>query len=650
MKAHRTPAHLSTPLLLALALPLLAACGASAPAAPTAPPQVVTQIVAGTPQTVVVTATPADAPAAAPSDTVVIGTWQEPRGFLDYANNQGIRVELSLLIHPRWVTRLNGGYQPNPTLIAGDLPSFENGGAVLRDVTVRPGEPIFDLQSRSVISATAESSVKQLVVTGKIKPGLKWSDGQPLTAGDFVFAWRMNCSPDSQAIDLTYCPLGALPGAGGIVSDYAAPDDTTLVLTFTPGALDPTYPLLVFGPEGNPLPEHLFGGVSAADLAKDERATGGVGAVPLGWGPYQMTEWKKGDTITFAANPHWAGAPPKTPNMIVKLFAESTGVAAALIAGEIDVTTAVGGTGLAIDQYPYLSSVARNGDIAFEIDTASAALEFVQLNLNDPKDPALQRPHPLLGDPGVRRAVALAIDRQQMVDTIYYGQSTVLDQPQIPQMPSYDPSIGKLAFDPAEAKRLMDAAGWQDGDGDGIREKGGVRASFTLLTTSGNPVRQRSTQILQSNLKEIGIEVTLAYQPSSVVFSSDALYSRAFDAVQYGSNFSVVDPGNWWFTQAACSQIPTPDNGFSGGNYSGWCDQAASDAAMEANFVTLDPQKRKADWDIALRRYFESGYGIIPLFVKPSIVGTVPGLRGPKLDPTEYITWNVETWQLAPGT
>jgi peptide/nickel transport system substrate-binding protein len=220
----------------------------------------------------------------------------------------------------------------------------------------------------------------------------------------------------------------------------------------------------------------------------------------------------------------------------------------------------------------------------------------------------------------------------------------VLEQPQLPQMASYDPTLGKIDFDPEAARALMEQGGWVDSDGDGVREKGGVKASLTLLTTSGNQLRQKSTQIIQSNLSDIGIELTLNYQPSSVVFSSDLLYGRVFEIIQYGNSFSNADAGNWWYTSAACSQIPLPENGMTGGNYSGWCDKDASDASTEANFVTLDPQKRKAAWNIALAKYFENGYNQIPLFVKPNLLGTVPGMTGPKLDPTEYITWNAHTW------
>lgn len=655
---------LALPLLLGLFIPILAACGGAAPTTPASPaatsaPVVQTVLVEGTPQQVVVTATPAPAspePTGETADTIIIGSWQEPNGFLDYANSQAIRVEIDHIFHPRLIWATNFGFQPNKDMYEGELPDLEAGrDAVLNDVTVQPGEPVFSTESFTVVSATEEVQTKQLVVTNRLKAGLKWSDGAPLTANDFVFAWRTGCAPDSESIDQTFCPLGSSPGAGGIINSLEATDDTTLVLTYAPGALDPTYQFGVSGLNGGgkPLPEHILGELTAAEIAADERAIGGSSAVPLAWGPYQMVSWQKGDSITFEANPNWTGAAPKTPNVIYKFYTDSTALAAAVISGEIDATS--GTTGLAVDQAPYMESVAKNGDIVYSVDGNAASFEMLYLNYNDPKDPTFQTPHPVLSDFKVRKAIAMALNRQQAVDTIYYGQSKVVQQPQLPQAVSYDESLGTIAYDVEAAKALMAEAGWADSDGDGIVEKDGVKASISMLTTSGNAVRQKATQLWQANLKEIGIEVTLTYQPSSVVFSPDGLYGRAFDTIQFANVFTTADTGNWWYGVAACSQIPLPENGMAGSNFAGWCQPEASDAATKASYLTLDPDERKAAWDTVITAYFSegdpadyttAGYPVIPLFTRPSYLATVPGLQGAALDPTEYFTWNIAEWTL----
>lgn len=637
--------------LSGLAILMLALAGCAAPTPQTiVQTQVVTQMVAGTPVERVVEVTPTPKPAVL-EDTLIVGTWQQPRAFLDYANSQAIRVEIELLYRPRWVLRTDFAWTPNPDLVEGDLPTLENGGAVLNDVVVKQGEPIFNPDTFVVEPAAADTPAKQLVVTGKIKAGLKWSDGEPLTASDFVFAWRSNCTPDSGALDATYCPYGSIPGAVGVASNYEAPDDTTLVLTFVPGLIDPVYPIAVFGPEGTPQPEHLFAGMSVADILQDERAVGGENAVPLGYGPYMMKEWKKGDRLVFEANPHWAGEPPKTRSVIYRFFSDSTALAAAVIAGDVDSTS--GQTGLNVDQAPYMESTARQGVINYSTDPDAASFEMLYFNYYDPKDPTLQTPHPVLSEFAVRKAIAMALDRQQMVDTIFYGQSRVVEQPHLPQMVSYDPLLGTIEYNPEAAKALLDAAGWAPGE-DGIRVKNGVRASINYITTTGSPPRQKAAQIIQAGLQAIGIEVNLNFQPSSVVFSNDVLYTRNFEMIQFANTFSAVDPGAWWFGVANCSQIPLPTNGYTGANYAGWCQSEASAAAARANFLTLDLDERKADWKLVLEKYFSEGdgtvptggYPVIPLHTRPNYLATVPGLDGAKLNPTDYFTWDGQIWTL----
>ena len=609
--------------------------------------------------TVVVQQTTVVEPTAVPgtvSDTIIVGAWQQPRGFLAYANSQAIRVEIELVYRPRFVIRSNFGYQPNPVLIDGDLPSFENGGAVLNDVTVKAGEPYFSTENFVVEPAAADTPSKQLVVTGKIKAGLKWSDGQPLTANDFVLAWQKNCEKDSGSVDVVTCAFGSVEGAGGLISNVEATDDTTVVVTYVPGALDPTYFLQPFDPCSRDtciLPSHLFKDMAAADIVADQRATGGETALPPAFGPYQMKEWKIGDRIVFEPNPNWAGDAPKTPNIIYRFYADSTSLAAAVIAGDIDATSAI--TGLAVDQAPYMESVAKTGILTYSTDPNAASFEMLYINYYDTTDTTLKTLHPVVGDYNVRKAISMALNRQQMVDTIYYGQSAVVEQPQLPQMISYDPSLGTIAYDPEGAKKLLEDSGWKDSDGDGIREKDGVKASINYLTTSGNAPRQKASQVIQASLKEIGIEVATTFQPSSVTFSTDGLYGRNFNLIQFANVFSVVDPGTWLYGVANCDQIPLPDNGFAGSNFAGWCQKEASDASVHAAYLTLDEQERKADWAVVIKKYFEpgadaldpaGGYPVIPLYTRPNYLAHAPGLEGAKLDGTEYFTWNVETWTL----
>src|SRR5215213_6354921 len=154
-------------LLLALILPILAACGGTPPVATnptaaggttaTAAPVAPTAGAGEVPTAEVAPTAAAEAPTeetpptgGATGDTIIVGTWQEPGSFVDYANSQAIQVEISLIFRPRLVTRRDFKFQPNPTLVDGDLPTFENGGVKQVDVTVKAGDPYFDVESKSV--------------------------------------------------------------------------------------------------------------------------------------------------------------------------------------------------------------------------------------------------------------------------------------------------------------------------------------------------------------------------------------------------------------------------------------------------------------------------------------------------------------------
>jgi peptide/nickel transport system substrate-binding protein len=187
--------------------------------------------------------------------------------------------------------------------------------------------------------------------------------------------------------------------------------------------------------------------------------------------------------------------------------------------------------------------------------------------------------------------------------------------------------------EPRDAAGL--AAEWKPGP-DGIRIKDGVRAKVNYLTTSGSAPRQKSAQIIQANLKEIGIDVAITFQPASVVFSRDGVYGRNFDLMEIGPFFDTGDPGSWLYTGFHCDQIPSPANGFTGNNLSGWCNRDVSDATARQAFLTLDDAERAKDWEVIVKGFFAppvggdcktGGYPMVPLHTRPRLMATSPRLN-----------------------
>ena len=150
-------------------------------------------------------------------DTIIVGTWQQPRSFWDIVNSQSIRVEMELLYRPRWVMPPQLRVQPNPALVDGDLPSLENGGAVLEDVAVKAGRA--DLQPADVSGGAGRARHARQAARGhrpRSSPALKWDGWRAAHRAGLRVRVEVATVDPTLALDVTYCPYEATPGAGGI--------------------------------------------------------------------------------------------------------------------------------------------------------------------------------------------------------------------------------------------------------------------------------------------------------------------------------------------------------------------------------------------------------------------------------------------------
>lgn len=301
-----------------------------------------------------------------------------------------------------------------------------------------------------------------LTWTVTIRDDVKFTDGEPLTASDVAFTYNL-CVENSSVNDFT------------MLKEAVAVDDATVEFHMnTPFSIWP-YTMAIVGI----IPEHAY----------DEN----YGQNPIGSGRYIMKQWDRGQQVIFEANPDYYGEEVKIKKVTV-LFMDEDAALAAAMAGQVDVAhTAASYADQSIDGYSLLqvASVDNRG-------------------INLPVGPVEERDGLTVGnevtaDIAVRRAINIGIDREEMIANVLGGYGTpaysVCDK-----MPWYN-SEAQVSYDPDGAKQLLEEAGWTPG-ADGIREKDGVRAAFTVMYSPGDSVRQALAEDLANQCAKLGIEVT----------------------------------------------------------------------------------------------------------------------------------------------
>lgn len=301
-----------------------------------------------------------------------------------------------------------------------------------------------------------------LTWTVKIRDDVKFTDGEPLTASDVAFTYN-NCRDNSSVNDFS------------MLKEAVTVDDTTVEFHMnTPFAVWP-YTMAIVGI----VPEHAY----------DEN----YGQNPIGSGRYIMKQWDKGQQVIFEANPDYYGEEPKIKKLTV-LFMEEDAAMAAAMSGQVDVAhTAASYSDQEIDGYELLS-VATVDNRGFNLPCTEP----------EEKD-GITYGNSLTSDVKVRRAINLAIDREEMIENVLNGYGTVAYSV-CDKMPWYNEEA-VTEYDLDAAKALMEEAGWIEGD-DGIREKDGEKAELTIMFSNGDSVRQALAEDSANQLRELGIDVT----------------------------------------------------------------------------------------------------------------------------------------------
>ncbi len=554
-------------------------------------------------------------PEPAKPKVLVIGQAQEPDTLYGYGGSALAMVHVLHALTDGPIDSRTYDYQP---VILESLPSLETGDAVLKKAKVKPGEKY--VEAGEVMTATKGMELDQLVVTFKLKAGLKWEDGKPLTAHDSAFAFFLACHPDTPTSKYR-CKRTA---------SYVAKDDLTVEWSGLPGWMDATYFTNFWGP----YPQHVLEEMKPKDILKSDYSR-----KPLSYGPFKMVEWVAGDHITVEKNPNYWRAQeglPKLDKVIYKFIADANQLLVQLLAGKVDIGTQ---DGMSLDQVPFLLQAEKQG-ILKPVFQTGIVWEHIDFNIKP-----VDKRYVFFNDIKVRQAIAYGTDRKAMVDKILDGKSKVQHSYLPEEHPMFPPAdkLVKYEYNPEKAKALLKEAGWTLNK-EGYLEKGGQLFEVSLMTTAGNKVREQATQLFQQQMRQIGIKVKLEYPPASVLFAGGPdgpLFGRRFDLGQFPWLTGVEPPGELYM----CSEIPGPENRWVGQNETGYCNPKYDEWVNKAK-STLKKDEQKKFWAEA-QYIFTQELSVLPLFACIKVGATRPNVTGVIMDPTENSEmWNIENFDI----
>jgi peptide/nickel transport system substrate-binding protein len=243
----------------------------------------------------------------------------------------------------------------------------------------------------------------------------------------------------------------------------------------------------------------------------------------------------------------------------------------------------------------------------------------------------------------VRKALAMAFDRFSLTEDLLTGAtepaSTYWDN-----TPYNDPTLEPYPYDPAEANRLLDEAGWVDTNGDGVRDKDGVELSLTYGTTT-REIRQDTQAVAQQQLAEVGVQVELLNYDSDIFFGGygdgGPAATGELDMFEYSTVASFPDPDAYeWL----CSEIPSDENP-EGGNWMAYCDETL-DGLFQTQATQVDPDERIATFHEITRYIFDNALWI-GLWHDPDLFAIGPRIQNVKISGATPF-FNIMEWELAP--
>lgn len=344
-----------------------------------------------------------------------------------------------------------------------------------------------------------------LTIIFHLRKNVKWHDGFPFTSKDVSFTYRKLIDPAVKT------PYGA---DFERVASLETPDDYTVRIRYK----EPFSPALSSWGMWI-MPEHLL---KNEDLNKTY-----FSRKPTGTGPYKFKSWKTADKIELVSNHEYFEGRPYIDRYIYRVIPDESTAFLELQTKGVDMAIL---TPLQFTKQTDNKFFSANYN---KFRYPSFGYTYMGYNLSDPK----------FKDLLTRQAIDYAVNKQEIIDIIFFGLADITTGPFMLDSWAYNRDVKPVDFDPSKARDMLGLAGWKDADGDGWLERDGVAFEFTVLVNQGNAERLRAAEMIQGYLKNVGIKMKIRVLEWSTMIN-EFINKRRFEAVLMGW-FLTRDPDNY---------------------------------------------------------------------------------------------------------
>ncbi|MEY9538026.1 peptide/nickel transport system substrate-binding protein [Bradyrhizobium diazoefficiens] len=438
----------------------------------------------------------------------------------------------------------------------------------------------------------------------RLRDDVRWHDGTPFSAEDVKFTLELIMNPNFRSWRTA---------GHALVRDIKVISPTEISWRME----EAFAPYLSFLTETFIVPRHILEKEANPNSAAFNQA-------PVGTGPFKWGQRVAGDHLELVANPDYFGEGPHIETLVFKYIPDLTVLYTQFKSGDVDL---VGQPYITPDHYGEAKTLPNR------VVTLVPRTSFESFYLN------LERPQ--FKELAVREALYAAIDKDSIIQGLYYGVPTPTETFMPRQSYFFNANLPLHQFDVNRAGKILDQAGWAKG-ADGIRAKNGVRLSFTNSTTSGDPLREQVQQFLQQTFAQLGVEMKISNLPAAVMWGDFWVQSQ-FDSVIVGSSYLIgADPD---VTNRLHSRSVAAKGG-RGSNNAQYANPEV-DALLDKGARSFDPEVRRAIY-FKVQELVRRDLPFLPLYQSNAVEGLKKGINGfvPNGN-TRTESWNALAWYWA---